>query len=73
VTLTLIEGAWVAMGCSGYFGAFYTKQRKRGKAANTAITIVARRMCRIIFQLLTQQRDYRAAPPKASPVAPVLE
>jgi transposase len=69
----LIEGAWVAMGCSGYFGAFYTKQRKRGKAANTAITIVARRMCRIIFQLLTQQRDYSAAPPKTSPVAPVLE
>jgi transposase len=69
----LIEGAWVAMGCSGYFGAFYTRQRQRGKAANTAITIVARRMCRIIFQLLTQQRDYRATPPKTSPVAPVLE
>jgi transposase len=69
----LIEGAWVAMGCSGYFGAFYARQRKRGKAANTAITIVARRMCRIIFQLLTQQRDYSACPPKTSPVAPVLE
>jgi transposase len=67
----LIEGAWVSVGCSGYFGAFYRRQRQRGKAANTAITIVARRMCRIIFQLLTQHRDYCAAPLKISPVAPL--
>jgi transposase len=69
-----IESAWVAIGCSGYFATLYNRQRKRGKSANTAITIVARRMCRIVYQLLTQQRDYSAAPPPtASPVAPVLE
>jgi transposase len=68
----LIEGAWVSVGCSAYFGSFYKRQRQRGKTANTAITIVARRMCRIIYQLLTQQRDYSAAPPKTSPAAPVI-
>jgi len=66
-----IEGAWVAIGCSAYFGALYTRHRARSKTANTAITIVARRMCRIVFHLLTEQRDYTAEPPpKLSPAAP---
>lgn len=69
-----IEGAWVAMGCSGYFGALYRRHRERGKAANTAITIVARRMCRIVFQLLKENRDYTQEPPtKLSPAAPLLK
>jgi transposase len=76
-----IEGAWVAVGCSAYFGAFYQRQRGRGKKANTAITIVARRMCRIVWQLLRQRRGYVAdpatlpmtTPPKTiSPAAPVF-
>lgn len=70
-----IEAAWVAVGCSGYFGAFYKHQRSRGKKANTAITIVARRMCRIVWHLLQEKRPYLAAPPKKngktiSPAAP---
>ena len=44
----LVEASWVAIGCSPYFGALYKRQRARGKKANTAIMIVARRMCRII-------------------------
>ncbi len=71
-----IEAAWVAVGCSSYFGAFYKHQRARGKKANTAITIVARRMCRIVWHLLQEKRPYLATPPKhnhktISPAAPV--
>jgi transposase len=54
----LIEASWVAIGCSPYFGALYRQQRARGKKANTAITIVARRMCRILFQLLREKRSF---------------
>jgi len=63
-----IEAAWVAVGCSGYFGRFYRHQRARGKKANTAITIVARRMCRIAWQLLKQNRDFQPEPIATRPV-----
>ena len=67
-----IEAAWVAIGCSPYFGDLYRKHRARGKKANTAITIIARRMCRIAWSLLHDGRDFSANPPKLllSPVAP---
>ena len=55
-----VEAAWVAVGCSAYFGAFYRLHRARGKKANTAIIIVARRMCQIVFHLLKEGRDYEA-------------
>ena len=55
-----IEAAWVAVGCSAYFGGLYRHELSRGKKANTAITIVARRMCHIIYQLLTEDRLYEA-------------
>ena len=58
----LVEASWVAIGCSPYFGALYRQQRGRGKKANTAITIVARRMCRILFQLLHQKRSFEKRP-----------
>jgi len=61
----LIEASWVAIGCSPYFGALYRRQRARGKKANTAITIVARRMCRILWQLLSAQRDFEKRPSQA--------
>ena len=71
----LIEASWVAIGCSPYFGALYRQQLARGKKANTAITIVARRMCRILFQLLRQKRAFEKHLPKGriklSPVAPI--
>jgi len=70
----LIEARWVAIGCSLYFDALYREHRHRGKKASTAITIVARRMCRIVWQLLTEKRDFenRALRVKIplSPVAP---
>lgn len=70
-----IEAAWVAVGCSNYFGDLYQRHRRRGKKANTAITIIARRMCRIAWQLLHEGRDFRPSPPKLvlSPVAPSID
>jgi transposase len=68
----LIEGAWVAVGSSPYFGAFYQRHRARGKKANTAITIVARRMCQIVYSLLKERRPYRDQPKSFSPAAPVV-
>lgn len=53
-----IEAAWVAIGCSPYFGGMYRHHRSRGKGANTAITIIARRMAEITWQILTKDRDY---------------
>ncbi len=57
-----IEAAWVAVGCSAYFGGLYRHHRNRGKQANTAITIVARRMCHIAYLLLTEDRMYKELP-----------
>lgn len=57
-----VEAAWVAVGCSAYFGGLYRYHRARGKQANTAITIVARRMCHIAYQLLMEDRMYQERP-----------
>lgn len=70
-----IEGAWVAVGCSAYFGDFYHRQQARGKKSHTAITIVARRMARIVWHLLRENRDFTEAVPKLalSPAASVAD
>jgi transposase len=71
-----VEAAWVAIGCSSYFGGIYQRHRARGKKANTTITIIARRLCTIAWHLLHDGRDYApnppssAAPPSLSPAAP---
>lgn len=57
-----VEAAWVAVGCSAYFGDLYKAKRSHGKKANTAILATARRMARITWQLLTQQRTYTSFP-----------
>jgi transposase len=65
-----VEGAWVAIGCSDYFGTFYRRHRARGKGANEAITITARRMAKIAWKILTEQRDYSTLPPARKPLSP---
>lgn len=57
-----VEAAWVAVGCSPYFGDFYRRKRSLGKKANSAILATARLMARITWQLLTQRRDYTNFP-----------
>jgi len=69
-----IEAAWVAVGCSAYFGGFYRLQQQRGKLKNTAISIVAHRMCQITFRLLKEKRPYEERNLKPfSPVALKLD
>lgn len=58
----LVEAAWVAVGCDAYFGGLYRHHRARGKKANTAILIAARRMCQIIFCVLHERRPYKPRP-----------
>ena len=53
-----VEAAWVAIGCSAYFGDFYKRKRALGKKPNIAILAPARLMARITWQLLTQRRNY---------------
>jgi transposase len=54
-----VESSWVAIVCSPYFGGLYRHHRSRGKKANTAIMITARRMCQIAYNLLKEEREYR--------------
>jgi transposase len=61
----LIEASWVAVGCSPYFGDLYRRRRAGGKLANVAITCVARRMARILWQMLTNRRAFTKLPPQA--------
>jgi transposase len=61
-----IEAAWVAVGCSAYFGGLYRCHRARGKNANLAITIIARRMCQISWTLLKERRDFSESFPGRS-------
>ena len=63
-----IEAAWVAISCSAYFGGLYRLHRARGKNANLAITIIARRMCQISFTLLKERRDFSETFPGRSAV-----
>jgi hypothetical protein len=57
-----VEAAWVSIGCDPYFKALYKRKRAMGKKGNVGVISVARRMCRITWQLLTQQRSYAKMP-----------
>jgi transposase len=63
-----IEAAWVAVGCSSYFGGLYRQHRARGKNANVAITSIARRICQISWTLLKERRDFYETFPGRSAV-----
>ncbi len=54
----LIEAAWVTVGYSSYFGGLYRHPLSRGKKANTGNTIVARRMCQVVYRLLKDNSFY---------------
>jgi transposase len=53
-----VEAAWVAVGCDPYFGTLYKAHKARGKKANTAILIVAKRIAKISYALLKEKRRY---------------
>jgi transposase len=66
----LIEASWVAVGHDSYFGGLYRRHRARGKKANTAITIVARRMCTIVYHMLHERRTYEHRALRSAPGRP---
>ncbi len=63
-----VEAAWVAVGCDPYFGALYKYHRHRGQGANISISIVARRLAKIVWSVLKENRPYR----KQSFVTPLM-
>ena len=52
-----------AVFCDPVLSAYYQSLRTRGKHHLTAIGAVARKMCNIIFAILTQERPYQTNPP----------
>ena len=53
-----VEAAWVAVGCSPYFGSLYRHYRSLGKPGNKTIMIAARRMCQIVWRVLSEKKPY---------------
>jgi len=64
---TLLRGDFVARVHVPSRDVRQRKQRLRGKGANDAITIVARRMAIIAWKMLAQERDYTPQAPAATP------
>jgi transposase len=58
----LIEAAWSALSASAYFNGIYRSHRQRGKHPSVAITIVARRLCKILWSVLREQRAFNPFP-----------
>jgi len=60
----LFLAALVVSGRHDYFRRIYRKHRSRGKTHRNALVIVARRLARVIWRLLTDRRPFTARPPK---------
>jgi hypothetical protein len=67
-----IEASWSAVSRDPALSALYRLHRAHGKPGPKAITIIARRLCRIAWHLLHEQRNYTPNPPSLSPVAPTI-
>lgn len=63
---TLFLAAFVVYRRHDYFRRIYRKHRNRGKKHRNALVIVARRLARVIWRLLTDGRPFTARPPKTS-------
>jgi hypothetical protein len=53
--------------CDPILSEYYQSLRARGKHHLTAVGAVARKLCNIIFAILTKNRPYEPLPPKAKP------
>jgi len=60
----LYLAAYVVRRRHNYFRRIYDKHRQRGKGHRNALVIVARRLARVIWRLLTDGRPFTARPPK---------
>jgi len=60
----LYLAAFVVYRRHDYFRRIYRKHRSRGKKHRNALVVVARRLARVIWRLLTDGRSFTARPPK---------
>jgi transposase len=63
---TLYLAAFVVYRRHDYFRRIYRKHRKLGKKHSNALVIVARRLARVIWRLLTDGRPFAKRPPKSA-------
>lgn len=63
---TLYQAAFVVYRRHDYFHRIYRKHRNQGKKHCNALVIVARRLARVIWRLLTDGRPFAKRPPKAT-------
>jgi len=67
----LRRAIWLAAGraafCDPILSAYYQSLRARGKHHLTAVGAVSRKLCNIIFAILTENRPYEPVPPKSKP------
>jgi transposase len=62
---TLYLAAFVVYRRHDYFRRIYRKHRNRGKKHRNALVVVARRLARVIWRLLTDGRPFTARAPKS--------
>jgi len=62
----LFLAAFVVSRRHDYFRRIYRKHRTRGKKHRNALVIVARRLARVIWRLLTDSRPFTVRPPKTA-------
>jgi len=67
----LRRAIWLAAGraafCDPILSEYYQSLRARGKHHLTAVGAVSRKLCNIIFAILTENRPYEPEPPKTKP------
>jgi transposase len=63
----LYLAAFVVCGKHQYFHRIYHKHRRRGKTHRYALVVVARRLARVIWRLLTDGRPFKKRPPQKTP------
>jgi transposase len=64
---TLYLAAFVVCRRHDYFARIYRKHRAKGKKHTNALVIVARRLARVIWRLLTDDRGFTKRAPKPAP------
>ena len=65
----MVEAASHAHQCT-QAATYYAKKRIQGKAHNQAVRALGRQLCRVIWSMLRNQRDYRTESPTADATLP---
>lgn len=66
----LFRSAWGASNCHEASRAYYAKKRAEGKRHNAAVMCLARRLCNVIFAMLTNGEFFRELPARTPQEVP---